>query len=83
VAGAGILATARNPRAAERFVAYLLSPDAQRYFADQTFEYPLVEGVAPSPELPPLATIPHPNIDLNNLRDLEGTLRLLQQVGIL
>ena len=83
VAGAGILGTARNPQAAERFVAYLLSPEAQQYFAVQTYEYPLVEGLTPDPGLPPLASIPHPSLDLNNLRDLEGTLRLLQQVGIL
>ena len=81
--GVGILNTARNSQAAERFAAYLLSTDAQRYFADRSFEYPLVEGIPQNPDLPPLSSIPYPPLDLNSLRDLEGTLRLLQQLGIL
>jgi iron(III) transport system substrate-binding protein len=83
VAGVGILNSSRNVPAAERFVGFLLSPVAQQYFSERTFEYPLAEGVAPSAELPSLASIPHPNIDLNSLRDLEGTLRMLQDLGIL
>jgi iron(III) transport system substrate-binding protein len=83
VAGAGILTTSRNPEAAQRFVEYLLSPVAQQYFSAETFEYPLAEGAAAAPALPALTAIPHPSIDLNNLRDLQGTLRMLQDVGIL
>jgi iron(III) transport system substrate-binding protein len=83
VAGAGILNTARNAAAAQQFVDYLLSADAHQYFADQTFEYPLVAGVEPHPDLVPLAQISHPDIDLANLADLEATLRLMREVGVL
>lgn len=41
VAGAGIVDTSRNKAAAERFIAFLLSQQAQQYFASQTDEYPL------------------------------------------
>ena len=83
VAGAGILATAPNPDGAGAFVDYLLGPDAQAYFAAETYEYPLIDGVDPDPALPGLDEIGTPDIDLSDLSDLEGTLTLLQEVGIL
>jgi len=83
VAGAGILATSDDTDAAQAFVEFLLAPEAQAYFADETKEYPLVDGAEPDPALPPLAEIGTPDIDLSDLSDLEGTLELLQDVGIL
>lgn len=83
VAGAAVLSTAKDKKAAEAFVEYLLSSGAQRYFAEQTFEYPMVQGVPADPRVPPLSQIETPNIDLSNLDDLEGTLKLMRDVGIL
>ena len=45
VSGAGILDTSDNREAAEKFLEFMLSRVGQQYFAGQTFEYPLVEGV--------------------------------------
>jgi iron(III) transport system substrate-binding protein len=83
VAGAGILGTAANPDAAAEFLDYLLSEEAQTFFATETYEYPLIEGVATDPALPPLSDIGTPDIDLSQLSDLEGTLDLLGEVGAL
>lgn len=83
IAGLGIVDTARNRRAAERFVAYMLSPGAQAYFSEKTYEYPLIAGVAADSRLRPLAELRTPDLDLSRLQDLEGTLRLLQEVGAL
>ncbi|MCS6844428.1 MAG: iron ABC transporter substrate-binding protein [Caldilineales bacterium] len=83
IAGLGIVDTARNRDAAERFVAYMLSTAAQKYFAEKTYEYPLVAGVAADSRLRPLTELQTPNLDLSRLEDLEGTLRLLQEVGAL
>lgn len=83
VAGAGILTTADNDDAARRLVDFLLSTQAQEYFATETKEYPLVAGVEPDSELPALESIGTPEIDLSDLSDLEGTLQLLQEAGIL
>jgi len=83
VAGAGILTTAPNPEGADALVDYLLGPDAQAYFAAETFEYPLIDGVEADPALPALSEIGTPDIDLSDLSDLDGTLMLLQEVGIL
>jgi iron(III) transport system substrate-binding protein len=83
VAGAGILETAPNSEGARAFVEYLLGEEAQQYFAEETKEYPLIEGVEADPNLPPLDEIGTPEIDLSDLSDLEGTLQLLQETGIL
>lgn len=83
VAGVAVLRTAPNPAAAQAFVDFLLTPESQAYFATETHEYPLIDGVEASPELPPLAEIDSPDIDLSDLSDLEGTLRLLQDAGVL
>jgi iron(III) transport system substrate-binding protein len=83
VAGVGVLGTAKNPDAARTFVEYLLGTEAQTHFARETFEYPLVEGVERDPRLKPLSEITAPDLDLNQLSDLEATLRLLQETGVL
>ena len=83
VAGAAILNTSSRQGLAQRFILYLLGAGAQRYFAEETFEYPLAAGVAPSVDLPPLADIVAPDIDLSDLADLEGTVRLLTTAGAL
>ncbi|MEX2431233.1 MAG: iron ABC transporter substrate-binding protein [Dehalococcoidia bacterium] len=83
VAGVGILSNSNNKDAAEQFVDYLLSAEAQHYFAEETSEYPLIEGVEPIGGLPPLESLDPPDIDLSDLDDLEGTLALLRDVGVL
>ena len=45
VSGAGMLEHAPHPEAARRFLAYLASESAQRYFARGNNEYPAVEGL--------------------------------------
>jgi iron(III) transport system substrate-binding protein len=83
VAGVGILTTSKNPAAAQAFVDFLLSDESQAYFATETSEYPLIDGVAADPALPTLVDLQSPDIDLSDLSDLEGTLQLLQDTGAL
>jgi iron(III) transport system substrate-binding protein len=83
VAGAGILSSAPNPVAAQAFVDFLLTRESQTYFADETFEYPLVDGIAANAALPALGEIQSPDIDLSDLADLQGTLDLMQAAGVL
>lgn len=83
VAGAGIIATSENVEAAQAFLRYMLSEEAQTYFATETFEYPLASGVETDEDLIPLSEIETPDIDLSNLEDLEGTLELLRDTGVL
>jgi iron(III) transport system substrate-binding protein len=83
IAGAGILADSPNPEQAMRALDVLLGSAAQSYFAENTSEYPLAAGVEPRADLPPLAEIETPDIDLTDLADLEGTVALLTEVGLL
>lgn len=83
VAGAGVLGTTDQTELALRFVEFLLSASAQTYFAETTFEIPMIEGIEQSPEVPDLGAITIPEIDLNQLEDLAGTLALLTEVGAL
>jgi iron(III) transport system substrate-binding protein len=83
VSGAGVLATSKNKEAAEKFLEFMLSPVAQQYFASQTFEYPLVEGVATQRGLVPIAQVKNPAVALKDLADLQGTQRLLRESGAL
>ncbi len=85
VAGAGVLDTSSQPEAAERFVAFLLSDDAQSYFTNEVFEYPVTTAVAPNANLESLERLVEasPDVDLDTLDDLDGTLDLLREVGLL
>jgi iron(III) transport system substrate-binding protein len=83
VAGVGILAGTEKGKEARRFAEFLLSKEAQEYFANTTYEYPLAEGVRPVAGLVPLEALDPPRIDLSNLSDLRGTQKLLTDVGIL
>lgn len=83
VAGVGVLKSAPNPEGAQAFAAYLVAESAQNYFATETAEYPLVLGVAPSAEMPPLADLQPPEVDLSQLDDIEATQELLVKTGLL
>lgn len=83
VAGVGIIADSGQEAQAEAVVRYLLGEEAQTYFAEETFEYPLASGVSPVADLPPLDEYVHPDINLTDLDDLEGTLMLLTELGLI
>ena len=85
VAGVAVLSASEKPELAERFIAFLLSDDAQEYFARETFEYPVVSTASAPPGLTSparLATL-QPDVDLDDLRALEGTLEMLRDAGLL
>ncbi len=83
VAGAGILNSSENSEPARNFLDFALSTAAQTYFAGQTFEYPLVDGVRTHRLLKPLAEIEQPEITVDELSDLKGTQALLRDAGAL
>ena len=85
VAGVTILNSAKHPQIAQQFVDFLLGNEAQKYFATKTYEYPLVTGTVVAGNIKTLDQI-QPNsqtVDLSNLNDLDATLKLLQDTGVL
>ena len=85
VAGIGILKNSRQSELAKKLVRYLLSPKAQQYFSSQVFEYAVTDQIIPNRQLLSLDQLirQSPAIDLGQLHDTEGTLKLLQKVGLL
>lgn len=81
VAGVGRMAASDQPQASEALIGYLLGEEAQRYFAESTYEFPLIEGIPADPRLPAIDEIEAPPIDLSDLADLAGTVALLRDVG--
>jgi iron(III) transport system substrate-binding protein len=82
VAGVGLLGTADDVEEANAFIDFLLSTEAQTYFAEETYEIPLADGVPPHEGVPTLDQLQPPDLDLNDLDDLAGTLELLAAVGL-
>ena len=83
VAGAGVLRTSERGDEAREFLEFMLGEEAQRYYAETNSEYPLIAGVPSAAHLTPIADLEPPDIDLSDLADLEGTLRLLRSTGVL
>jgi iron(III) transport system substrate-binding protein len=82
-AGAAITAVTKNHDGAQQFVDFLLAENAQTYFATETFEYPLVDGVAAPEGAPELSEINAPDIDLSQLAGvLDMATRLVAEAGL-
>ncbi len=66
----------------QALVDYLLSVEGQEYFKTETHEYPLIEGVEADAGLPSLAELDVPDIDLNDLEDLQTTVEMISAAGL-
>ena len=83
-AGAGVLGSSENAAGAADFIEFLLGEEAQTYFADETFEYPLASGVAANDALPPLGDLNPPQILLSDLASvLDRATDLVATAGLL
>lgn len=83
VTAAAIVNGTDKSEEAGRLVDFLLSKASQEFFAQQTYEYPLAQGVEPDAALPPLATVPTTTIDLDELGEgLARTAELIQDSGL-
>lgn len=83
VAGAGVLESSDKQDDAVALIDFLLSEESQQYFAEETKEYPLIDGVEADATLVTLEEIDSPDIDLGNIDDLEATLEMIQRSGAL
>lgn len=82
VSGVGVLKRSATDPDTRSFVDYLLGRDAQTYFAESTYEYPMVAGIATAPGLPALSTLKSPSIDLNDLDTLAETVKMIKDAGL-
>jgi iron(III) transport system substrate-binding protein len=84
ISGAGVLKSSAHPAEAQKFLAFLDSPTAQRVIAHSaSFEYPLAPGVAANAELPAASTL-HPNaITPAQIGTADDAHSLLERAGLL
>ena len=84
-AGIGLLQSSDQPEKAQQFIRFLLSEAAQQYFTQEVFEYPVNDRAQRHDALDPLEDLLQraPDVDLNAMDDLEGTLKLLRDAGLL
>ena len=79
-----VIDTTDHADEAARFVEFLLAGDAQEYFSEETFEYPLASGVEPAEDLEPLDTVDAPDVDIGALgADLRSTAEMISESGLL
>ena len=82
VSAAGVVATAPNRENAIRFLEYLASDQAQRYFAEGNAEYPAVPGVALGEGVARLGLFRSDNLNLSALGENQpAAVRIYDEVG--
>ena len=83
VTAAAVLRTSKHKDEAAELAKFLLAEEAQRFFSDQTYEYPLAEGVKASSVLPPIDFRASEGIDFDKLGgDLESTRKMIRDAGL-
>ncbi len=83
ISGAAVLSSSRRKADAERFVAFLVSAEAQRILASgDDYEYPARPGIAPNPALPPLSQVNPAMIDVVRLGNDRPAAAALQEAGL-
>ena len=85
VAGMGMLSTSTNQEHAQAFVEFLLSPAAQQFFTGEVSEFPIIPGTIVTRQDINIADVIQvaPEVDLNTIGDLEGTLELIRAAGLI
>jgi iron(III) transport system substrate-binding protein len=80
----GVLESSDRKDEAFAFVRSLLSKETQGFFTGSSKEYPLARGAEPDPSLSvPLAKIPSPTGDLEDIEETQATIELMQEAGAL
>jgi iron(III) transport system substrate-binding protein len=85
ISGAAVLKSSKNQAAAQKFLAFLVSQEAQVALgrSEIDFEYPLLPGVAPNKLLTPFNALQPPAISVSKLGDDQDAGALLQQAGLI
>ena len=83
VAGALAIEGTEKQDLVANFVRHLLSAEAQEFFATVSFAYPMIPGVEPVGGLPTVDELNPPEFDLAKLSDIEPTLDLMRDAGVL
>ena len=83
VTGMGLLDAQSFDLDALELIAFFVSDEAQQYFVEQTFEYPLVPTIDAPEGLPALDDLAVADFDLSDLATLKETQDLLRKYGLI
>jgi iron(III) transport system substrate-binding protein len=85
ISGAAVLKSSKHQAAAQKFLAFLVSAQAQTLLGESEvdFEYPLRPGIAPNKLLTPFKSLQPPAISASALGDDQAAGALLQQAGLI
>jgi iron(III) transport system substrate-binding protein len=83
ITGAGILGSSPRSDEATQLVQFLLGEAAQKFFTDETFEYPLATSGRPAAGLPSLEEIQATTYDFDDIGGgLDATQELINVSGL-
>lgn len=85
VAGMGVLNSSTHQDEAQAFIEFLLSPTAQQYFTGEVAEFPIIPGTIVTRRDINIDDVTRvaPEVDLNTIGDLEGTLEMIREAGLI
>ncbi|MCF8548631.1 MAG: extracellular solute-binding protein [Pontimonas sp.] len=83
VTGMGLLDAQSFDLDALELIAFFVSDEAQQYFVEQTFEYPLLPTIDAPEGLPALDDLAVADFDLSDLATLKETQDLLRKYGLI
>jgi iron(III) transport system substrate-binding protein len=83
VSSVTVLKTSKHPTEAQQLVDFLLTEESQKYFADETDEYPVLPSVPLQEGLPPLDTLETDRVDFDQLGGgFEKTIEMIAAAGL-
>jgi iron(III) transport system substrate-binding protein len=83
ISGVALVKASKKKEAAQKFITFLLSKEAQEIFKEVNFEYPLAAGVEAYKDLKSLKEINPVKCDLGDLDKVEATQKVLEAAGCL
>jgi iron(III) transport system substrate-binding protein len=82
ISGAGVAKNSPNRASAVRFLEYLVSPDAQKIYAEANFEFPVRQGAAVHPIIAALGSLKVDPVQLADIaRHRVAASKLIDKVG--
>jgi iron(III) transport system substrate-binding protein len=82
ISGGGVATNAPNPANAQKLLEFLVSPEAQKIYAEVVFEYPVRPGVAVASPLLAIGALSPDKLELSQLAAHQAeTIRIFDRVG--
>lgn len=83
LSGAAVLESSSVKDAGAKLIEFMLSEEGQKMFVERNHEFPVASGVESPDGLPAIDGLDAPALDLTSLDDLETTVELLRDTGVL